>query len=279
MTNQLKKIQQIELNILREFIRICDKYNLRYYLVEGSLLGAIRHQGMIPWDDDIDVALFREDYETFLRVVNQELQPPYQCRCFQFTDGYIDYIAQLADTSTLIESPYRRQKETKPLWVDIFVIDGMPSGNLSMKFRKFQLLSRKLFLMWSDMEHYVVNRAKRPLYEKVLIRVGDTLHTSTFLSTKKQLQKMDRCMKSCKPDDANLTVNFMSEYKWRTIFPAEYYGEGRMVAFEDFTARIPTEAEKILQSVYGDYMQLPPEDQRYKHSLTVVTLGDTHESD
>jgi len=274
MKEQLKAIQKAELNILKEFIRICDKYDLRYYLVEGSLLGAIRHQGMIPWDDDIDVALFRQDYEKFMEVAGRELQHPYALQHFARTEGYIDYIAQVVDTTTCIESPYRRTVEQKPLWVDIFVIDGFPTGSLAAKLRKGQLLSRKLLLMWSDMEHFVVNRAKRPLYERVLIRVGDTLHTSRFLSTQKQLKKMDRAMKTCDPVKTGRTVNFMSEYKWRTVFPADWYGEGRMVPFEDFTARIPAQGEKILCSIYGDYMQLPPEDQRYKHSMTVIRLGE-----
>ena len=274
MKEQLKQIQKAELNILKEFIRICDKHNLRYYLVEGSLLGAVRHQGMIPWDDDIDVALFREDYERFLNIADQELRHPYILQQFSHTKGYIDYIAQIADTSTCIESPYRRQVERKPLWVDIFVIDGFPSGSLLQKLRKGQLLYRKLLMMWSNMEHYVVNRAKRPLYEKILIRVGDTLHTSNFLSTDRQLKKMDRAMRACDAAKTSLTVNFMSEYKWRTVFPTDWYGEGRMVPFADFTARIPNRAEDILTSIYGDYMQLPPEDQRYKHSMTVIRLGE-----
>lgn len=277
MKHQLKAIQQAELNILKEFIRICEKHGLRYYLVEGSMLGAVRHEGMIPWDDDIDVALFREDYERFLQVAQQELPHPYQCRNFALTEGYMDYITQLVDTTTLIESPYRREVEVKPLWVDIFVIDGMPEKGLAAKLHKFKLLYRKLLLMWSDLDHFVVQRANRPLYEKILIRVGDLCHTSAVLSTEKQLRKMDAAMRRCSPKDTGMTVNFMSEYKWRTVFPAGYYGEGRMVHFEDFTARIPNQAEKILTAIYGDYMQLPPEDKRYKHSMTVVKMGETHE--
>lgn len=277
MEKQLKAIQQTELRILKEFIRICEKYDLRYYLVEGSLLGAVRHEGMIPWDDDIDVALFREDYEKFLQIAPQELRHPYECRNFALTKGYIEYITQLVDTTTLIESPYRREVEVKPLWVDIFVIDGMPAAGWKQKLQKFRLLYRKLMLMWSDLDHFVVRRNNRPLYEKVLIRVGNLCHTGAILSTNRQLRKMDAAMKKCDPHKTGMTVNFMSEYKWRSVFPTDYYGEGRLVPFEDFTARIPVQAEKILSSIYGDYMQLPPEDKRYKHSMKVVKLGEVHE--
>lgn len=272
MSNQLKTIQNIQRNILQEFIRICDKHGLRYFLVEGSLLGAIRHQGMIPWDDDIDVALFREDYEKFLQIAQTEVQKPYALQHYSVTNGYIEYIAQLIDTTTCIETPYRRQVERKPLWIDIFVIDGFPASGLAAKFHKARLLYGKLMMMWSNMDHFVVQRPNRPLYERVLIRVGDALHTSSFLSTEKQLKKVNRIMKSCRAEKSHNTVNFMSEYKWRTVFPADWYGEGRMVPFEDFTVRIPNRAEDILTSIYGDYMQLPPEHLRYKHSITIVSL-------
>ena len=274
MHRQLEAIQKVERAILKEFIRICDKYDLRYYMVEGSLLGAVRHQGMIPWDDDIDVALFRDDYIKFLKVAGDELRHPYELRHFSQTENHIDYIAQLVDVTTCIESPYRREVERKPLWVDIFVIDGFPSGKMGAVLRKGQLLSRKLLLMWSNMDHFVVNRAKRPSYERILIRVGDTLNTSRFLSTEKHLMKMDRAMCSCDSAKTGCTVNFMSEYKWRTVFPADWYGQGRMVPFDGMTVRIPERAEDILSSIYGDYMRLPPEDQRYKHSMTVISLGE-----
>jgi len=275
MKTQLNAIQNIERAILQEFIRICDKHHLRYYLVEGSMLGAVRHQGMIPWDDDIDVALFRADYEKFLKVAKEEVQHPFALRHFSQTQDHIDYIAQLVDTTTCIESPYRREIERKPLWVDIFVIDSFPSGRLTAKIHKGRLLYRKLLLMWSDMNHFVVNRAKRPLLERILIRIGDALNTSKFLSTTKQLQKMDRVMCSCDPRKTGCTVNFMSEYKWRTVCPSDWYGKGRIVPFDGFSVRIPDKAEDILSCIYGDYLQLPPEDQRYKHSMTIIHLEES----
>ena len=77
-------------------------------------------------------------------------------------------------------------------------------------------------------------------------------------------------MKRVKPVTGGTVINFMSEYKWRTEFPESYYGDGRIVPFDGLMVRIPDQAEKILESVYGDYMQLPPEENRYKHNLTIV---------
>lgn len=276
--DQLKRIQEKELCILKEFIRICEKYGLRYYLVEGSLLGAVRHQGMIPWDDDIDVALFRNDYHRFLQIVQKELPKSFECHNYNFSGQYIDYITQIVDTETLVETPYRRQKEVKHLWIDVFVIDGMPKGKVKIELHKCNLLYRKLMLMWSNLDHFVVNRNNRPIHEKVLIWFGDTFHMDKFLSTEKQLKKMDYCMRRFSTCESEETVNFMSEYRWRTVFPRSYYGQGRMVPFEGFTVRIPERSEEILSSIYGNYNELPPEDKRYKHSFIVLRLSEKDES-
>ncbi len=122
-------------------------------------------------------------------------------------------------------------------------------------------------MMWSDLDHYLVSGRKRSILERVLISVDRFCHFEKYISTYKALQKMDKVMFYAKDEN---TVNFMSEYKWKTEFPKEYYGEGRMVQFGDIIARIPDKAEEILSSIYGDYMKLPPEDKRYKHSMKLI---------
>lgn len=267
----VKEIQKIELGILKEFVRVCDVNHIKYYLVEGSLLGAVRHQGMIPWDDDIDVAMFREDYEKFLKIAPKELKPPYILSDFRRKEGFIDYISQINDLGYQVKTSYRKKDAIMNVWVDVFVIDGMPSGKIRHFFHKYNLLFHKMLMMWSDLDHYLVTgRSNRPLYEKVLIKLCQVFHFERIIDTQKALERMDRCMKRVKPVTGGTVINFMSEYKWRTEFPESYYGDGRIVPFDGLMVRIPDQAEKILESIYADYMQLPPENQRYKHNLTLV---------
>ena len=272
MLQELKKIQQVQREILREFIRICEENHLTYYMAEGSMLGAVRHGGMIPWDDDIDVCMPRADFDRFISIANTCLRPPYHCRHYESEQGFIDYIVQIVNREETAYTSYRTENEKINLWIDVFVLDGMPEGKLAHKARKFNLLARKLMLMWSDMDHFVMKRPNRPALERGLIWFGRTFHLSRFINSKKALKKMDRCMKACPLTENGLCVNFMSEYKWRTEFPVSWYGQGRMVEFDGQTVRIPDKAEQMLASIYGDYMQLPPEGQRYKHGLHLTPI-------
>ena len=267
---ELKIIQDKERGILREFIRVCDKYDLKYFLVEGSMLGAVRHGGMIPWDDDIDVALYREDFEKFIQVCESELSTPYKCDSFCLDESRIDYLTQMVDTSTLVETHFKKHPKQVPIWIDVFILDGTPKGKKAGKLHNYRLLHRKLKLMWSDLDNFVVNRENRPAEEKILMKTGRVLHTSKLISTRKQLLKMDRAMKKIPVSPENNVINFMSEYKGKSEFPYEYFGDGKTVDFDGMSVRIPEKAELILGKVYGNYMEYPPESERYKHKLKLI---------
>lgn len=267
----IEKIQNIEIGILKEFIRICNSNNIKYFLVEGSLLGAIRHHNMIPWDDDIDVAMFRDDYEKFLKIAPKEINAPYIISNFRMRNGYIDYITQINDSEYRVSSSYRKKNDITNVWIDVFVLDGMPRGRIQHFLHKYNLLFHKMLMMWSNLDHYLVTgRKNRPIYEKLLIKLCRILHFERFINVRKALESMDRCMKKVRPVRGGNVINFMSEYKWRTEFPESYYGDGQIVSFGELMVRIPVQAEKILESIYGNYMELPPETERYKHSLIIV---------
>lgn len=264
---EIGELQAIEMGILRELIRICDENQIKYYLIEGSMLGAVRHRGMIPWDDDIDVGMFREDFERFLKIAKKEAQAPYKCLNYRDREGYIDFITQFVNTEKKVMTSYRAKDAVMNVWVDVFVIDGMPAGPVRHFLHKYRLLYRKLMMMWSNLDHYLVTGRERSGLEKILICFCRVFKLEKYINNYKALCKMDRAMVNSSKDN---TVNFMSEYRWKTEFPRDYYGEGRMVPFGDLTARIPDKAEEMLTSIYGDYLELPPEDKRHKHSMKLI---------
>lgn len=265
----LNSIQEIERNILREFIRICEKHNLRYFLVEGSLLGAVRHKGMIPWDDDIDVALYREDYEKFMDVVRDELADGYDCKSWRWNNDYIECMTKIVDTRHTVRSNAKSQPFEENVWIDIFPIDGMPTGKLARKLRRFRLLRKKLFVMWSDIDHYVTNR-KRPKSEEFLIKLAKIFHLNTIINTGRALKALDRTMAQIPVSRDGYTVNFLSEYRFATECKTSIYGDGMSISFDGITAMIPELPDELLKQEYGDYMTLPPEENRYKHQLELI---------
>ena len=268
-TDDLQQIQQIERDILRVFANICRKHDLRWFLTEGSLLGAVRHGGMIPWDDDIDVALFREDYEKFLRAVRDELPEGYSCRNYRWDNDYIECMTKLEDTRHMIRSSAKGKTFETNVWIDIFVIDGMPSGKLAGKIHRFRLLAGKLRVMWSNIDHYVTAR-KRSKYEEFLIKLAKILRTDKLINTHKALHSLEKVMASVKVRPEGRTVNFISEYRFKTECETSSYGKGLETDFDGIAAVIPEKYDRILRKEYGDYNILPPESERYKHRLELI---------
>ena len=139
----MNEIQKVELNLLKEFVKVCEKNNLRYFMVGGSALGCVRHKGFIPWDDDIDVAMPREDYEKFMKM--QDELPSY---CFiqnyKTDPHYIYNYGKLRDSrTTFIESYYKYHRINHGVWIDIFPLDG-----ISSKMKPSKKFAPKLYYFW-----------------------------------------------------------------------------------------------------------------------------------
>ena len=138
--NDLRKLQLVELDILKEFLRICKKHHLRYYALGGTLLGAVRHEGFIPWDDDIDVGMPRPDFRRFEKIAEKEL-PEYLHYCsFMKTEGYHHYVPRITDSRVKVIDESAAVDAEKEAWIDIFPLDGMPGNKYLRKFHCFRLL-------------------------------------------------------------------------------------------------------------------------------------------
>ena len=119
----LEKLHKVEIEILDEFVRICNKYNLEYYLIGGTMLGAVRHQGFIPWDDDIDVGIMRKDYDLFIKYAREELGDKYYLDCYETNKEYYLPFAKIRKNNTIFnEQVSAHLNNHKGIYIDIIPV-------------------------------------------------------------------------------------------------------------------------------------------------------------
>lgn len=257
-----EKIKQIELDMLLVFDQVCRKLNLVYFLAEGTLLGAIRHQGFIPWDDDIDVCMMRADYERFLLVGQQYLPKNIFVQTIDTDKEYSLNFCKLRNSdTTFIETLSQKQNINHGIYIDIFPIDYYPDK--SFKAALFEL--KKKFLTYRIADAFY--------YEDGLhySKAGKLLHSISrmlFPSIRTALIKRDQLFKSIR--DSSLVCNLGSAWGKKEIMPCKVYSDSMDVKFEGYTLKAPLEADQYLRNLYGDYMTLPPVEKRIGHHDAIV---------
>lgn len=254
MNNSVKDLQQKTLEILKAFIDVCEQLDLKYYLVEGTLLGAVRHKGFIPWDDDIDVGMLREDYELFLKKAPSLLPKHMFLQTFESDPGYPQTFAKIRNSNTTFFEPTLVHKKTNHgLFLDIFPIDGCNVNfKNSLKFKVTEILCN---LRTS----YLISKK----YLSLAVRVMRPL-SMLFYPTVNGALKAKQCLYTATPNEEYVT-NYHSLWGDKEIMPKSWYGDGLLLEFEGIKVNCPTEYDKWLTQVYGDYMQLPPEEKRVTH--------------
>lgn len=234
--------------------RICDKNNIAYFLIEGTLLGAVRHSGYIPWDDDIDIGMLRNDYERFLKVAQDELKSDYFLQT-PFTDlESYTLFAKVRKNGTYIEEiGMEKCKCHKGIYVDIFPIDDIKGNTKLVEFR-IAIIQRLAVIRAMKVYHYKCRR-KITRFVMFLFKI---LPMSLLNKMIKYLAMYDN------NKNARMVTNIYSIYGIRKqLVQREVYGKGKSCIFENREYTIPVSPDTILSQVYGDdYLQLPPVDER-----------------
>ncbi|MBQ9097610.1 MAG: LicD family protein [Clostridia bacterium] len=252
-----EEIKKYELDILKEVAEFCDKNNLRYFLAFGTLIGAVRHKGFIPWDDDIDIQMPREDYNKFIQTFeseNYKLVQPYDKQAKHT-------IAKVIDKRTLkIEKSIKYKKgEELGIDVDIFPIDGQPyeEKEFLKYFNKKHLLYKMFSYIVIDVKAYSI-RGKLAFGIPILISkcIGKNL-------IMKRIDKISARYPYEENDYVGSTSSLYEGVENRTL--KQWYDGTAEVDFEGYKFKAPVGYCEILTQLYGNYMQLPPEEQRVTH--------------
>lgn len=273
MTENLRQLQLAELEIFKQFDEICKKNSISYYALGGTLLGAVRHQGFIPWDDDMDIGVPRPDYDKLCTILEKELTDPLCFRTYHNDKCYIRYFGHLENMNIQITRHDNLTAELTYAWIDIFPLDSMPNNILLRTLHRYYVLLWRAIYRFSCFDQLVnVNKKNRPWYEKILIFIGQHTPVQKMFDTYWCLSKLEKLLTKVPYEKSNYLVNAMGAYKFKEMFHKEVYGEGAFYPFEDVKIRGPVDYDTVCKQLYGDYMKLPALDDRNHHGLQTIVL-------
>ena len=266
-------LHQVDMDIAKAVVALCDKHNLTYYMLGGTMLGAIRHQGFIPWDDDIDFGMPRQDYEEFLKIAPKELPQGLKVVNYRNTRKFQYYITRILDQDTQVEEErIGNDSRYTCASIDIFPIDGTPNNPILRKIYYFRVLYHRA-LMSLCYKDSIDRQRKRGKLEKALLWVMERIPVNKLTTPYKQKCKIDKLLRSQDVNNSQYIGNIMGAYRTREIVPAQFYGKGAYYTFEGVQFRGLEKYDEYLTHTYGDYMQLPPEDKRKTHFKIVSIHG------
>ena len=262
----MNDLQKKQLEILKAFINVCEKHHLRYFAVGGTALGAIRHQGFIPWDDDIDVGMPVEDYDKFITLQNEFNDSPYFIQTWQSDPHYIYAFAKLRDSSTtFIENYYKNHRINHGVWIDIFPISGITDKDIPLNKCKPFLRRFMTQINLSYLGALTRKVHKKTFFKDILLNIVGGLFYLLNVNHYRQ-KKMDKMFKKYPLEKAKYAGNFHFFWtgKVEGVNPA-FFLDTISVPFEDTHINVVREYDKYLTTLYGDYMTPPPENKREGH--------------
>ena len=245
ISETMKKAWAVQMDLLQELLRVCNEHGLRVFADSGTLIGAVREKGFIPWDDDIDVAMLRNDYDK-LMALSAEFKAPYYLQTISSHPYYINRYAQLHMMgTTAIRTDGKPQRHQQNIFIDIFVIDTMPSSPRAFKchYAKVRSASQKLKVV-----RKITHSLPKPIY------LWCREHTK-FLSDKYRYEEFEKVVRSVSMDDRKAYGAFLCQNMTLPIKHLAGYKETIMLPFEHIMIPCPSGYDELLRLEYGDYMR------------------------
>lgn len=255
-SNEIRKIQ---LDMLDTVAQICDDNKLVYWLCGGTLLGAIRHKGFIPWDDDIDVLMPRDSYEKLKSFVGQRINDHY--KIISYEDGKSCYpFMKMVDTRTEVDEKFHNSSFKTGVWIDIFVTDGCPAEawKIWLRYKRVRFWRTMLQIKFAEPGQ---GSSKLAAAVKTLLIPFGKLFSYKFVC-----KRMDKLSAKTAIDKSPFVAGIIWGYGPQEKMPRSFL-EQVDVEFEGKTYKAPKEWDYYLSSLYGDYMKLPPVEKQIRHDF------------
>ncbi len=273
----MNNLQKEELSILLEFHRICEKHNLVYSLSSGTLLGAIRHKGFIPWDDDVDVVMLRDDYEKFCDVSKHELKDPFFLQTYETEKYHFAPFAKIRSSKiTVVEKSTSHVKINHGAWIDVFPADNVPSDLMKQKQqyntgKKYtQNIERFLYTYGSKNDSFIKRQIKN------IIRVLNicTYRINPYLPY--AYNKREKVIKQYNDSQTSLVglLTFSSDFEnhLRNTIRKSDFDDIILTEFEGKEFCCCKNYHDQLSKLYGDYMIVPDEKDRVTHNIEIKDM-------
>ncbi len=269
---QLQKLQETGLEMLKDLHDICVENNILYSMAFGTLLGAIRHKNYIPWDDDIDVYMFKKDYQNLKQIVAEKYSDKYYLLDNEVDKNYTLIFPKLIKNDTVLTEAVNdnENKRETGAYIDIFLVDESPKNNIKLK-KKLYYIFTKLALVENDYKFPSkildeVAKKERKIRNYVNLRKFAGF-VASVASTRTWLKRAEKIANGKKDEQKYIVFEDVLQVLDRKYFEElELYSFGKyqLYGFKDY--------DGYLSEVYGDYMQIPPVEKREKHIIVKLEL-------
>lgn len=264
----MNKLQEKEFEILKCVIGICDELKINYYLVCGTALGAVKYGGFIPWDDDVDIAMLRADYEAFCKKAPDLLPDNLFLQTAETDLHFPQFFCKIRDSkTTFIETAANEIDMNHGVYIDIFPLDGYPKGSFEQ--RAFEIKKEALRLKLASA--YKIPASAKPL-SKALLRGEKALGFNK--RTRATVKKLSALLSKYGTEASDIWCNHGNWQGRLEYAPKEQYGSGTFAKFEGLKVRVPERYDEYLTQKYGDWRaDLPVEEQVGHHYADVIDLN------
>ncbi len=275
--NEVKQIQMILIRMLKDVISVCEANNLVYMLCGGSALGAVRHKGFIPWDDDLDIAMPRSSYKSFISLFEENFSRDYWIHTPAHTPDYGLGLARICKKGTKFKTVGDAPEECG-IFIDIFIIENAPNnailrrlhglGSMAIGFalscRRFAAYKNQFLSLEADEDTIKVFKTKA--------RAGKFF---SFLSVDTWCHMWDKWNSCCRNEQSKyVTIPVGRNHYFKETYSRRVFLPAVRVSFEKLEVNIPCDSDAYLTALYGDYMQIPPDEDHETHVVFEFDLGE-----
>ncbi len=264
VSSEMKRIWAVGLDMLIKFDQVCKKHNLRYYLFFGTLLGAVRHKGFIPWDDDIDVVMPRKDYMLLMKLAEEFCYPLFLQTPYTDPGYYYSYIKLRNSNTTAITEQFRGQKINWGIMLDIYPIDYVDGDNGFDWYREIAKFAR-------DNSNFM--RLSNPSPDTETKKRMKEYSGRNPIDNYEKIQEIASRYETSPTKHVSVAVLTLHDVS-NNYFWAEDFDTTVMAEFENMSFPIPAGYDRVLKILFGEYMKLPPKEQRGLWHSNVIFNAD-----